>query len=145
MAVRIPVLIGTAGLVADEVFLLPNDGHDIIVGRSRSCPISLRRVRQYLEAPPGTRDNDHDFNTVSRKHVRLVIHSGVASVEDLSSNGTWCNDEPVHAPRNIDLNQGPCTLRLGTREQFRLQLMDDSDPMVQGKKAIGADGLAFDD
>ena len=145
MPALIPVLIGTTGLVADEVFLLPNDGHDVVVGRSRSCLVSLRRVRHYLDAPPAIRDNDHDFNTVSRKHIRLVIHSGVASVEDLSSNGTWCNDEPVHAPRNIDLNQGPCTLRLGTREEFRLQLIDDSDPLIQGKTAVGADDLSFDD
>lgn len=130
MADRVPVLIGTAGIVAGECFVL-NDGSDLVIGRSRSCDISLRRMPQYLKAPAAERDADHDLNTVSRRHVRLQVHDARVRVQDLSSNGTWCDDRAVAEPREVDLSAGGCTLRLGTRETFRLEMLPRDDARVR--------------
>jgi pSer/pThr/pTyr-binding forkhead associated (FHA) protein len=129
MTDRVPVLIGTLGLVTGECFIL-SDGADLIVGRSRSCDISLRRSDGYVKATAESRDSDHEFNTVSRRHTRLQVHDAVIRVQDLSTNGTFCNDEPVQQSKEIDLNSGDVVLRLGTRESFQMTLLPKDDPRV---------------
>jgi hypothetical protein len=119
----VPVLVGTRGWVSGELYVL-KDGESVVLGRSRSCDISLRRIVAYLERSPGERDADHDFNTVSRRHMRLTIIGSKVKVEDLSTNGSYCNDDTLSAPREISLDDGPVELRLGTRECFRLELAD---------------------
>jgi len=138
MSDKVPVLIGVAGLVDGEVFPLA-EGQGVVVGRSRSCPISLRRVSNYLRSASATRDNDHDFNTVSRRHVKVTVAEGVAAIEDLSTNGTFCNGEQLTGSTRIDLGKGGMALRLGTREQFELSLMAPDDPRLAGKAAVTAD------
>ncbi len=135
MAEAVPVLLGTAGFVQGECFLL-SDGSDIVVGRSRSCDISLRRSANYLKAASEQRDADQDFNTVSRRHLRLQVHESVVRIQDLSTNGTFCNDEPVQQARELDLVNGAFILRLGTRETFQVTLLPKDDPRVAtGKTA----------
>lgn len=137
MAEQVPVLIGVAGLVDGEVFPLA-DGVEVVIGRSRSCTVSLRRVVNYLNAPQATRDADHDFNTVSRRHVRVTVAATTASIEDLSTNGTQVNGQALDGPQQVDLASGGCVLRLGTREQFELRLVDRDDPRLEGRAPIGA-------
>ncbi len=134
MAEAIPVLLGTAGFVHGECFVL-SDGSDIVIGRSRSCDISLRRAAKYLQAASEQRDGDQDFNTVSRRHLRLQVHESVIRVQDLSTNGTFCNDEPVQQAREVNLANGPFVLRLGTRETFQVILLSRDDPRVANGKA----------
>ncbi|MBA3686806.1 MAG: FHA domain-containing protein [Planctomycetes bacterium] len=129
MADAVPVLLGTAGFVLGECFVL-GDGSDVVIGRSRSCDISLRRAANYLKAASETRDVDQDFNTVSRRHLRLQVHESVVRVQDLSTNGTFCNDDPVQQAREIDLANGAFSLRLGTRETFQVQMLPKDDPRV---------------
>ena len=135
MADQVAVLLGTAGLVEGECFLL-DQGVDLIIGRSRSCDISLRRTTAYLKTPPAARDGDHDFNTVSRRHVRIQISNAVAAIQDLSTNGTFYNGEPLKDHQKVDLTSGACTLRLGTRESFQLCLLDRSDPRVKDLQPV---------
>lgn len=135
MADLVPVLVGTAGLVNGECFVLARD-MDLTVGRSRSCDVSLRRIAAYLATPPAERDGDHDFNTVSRRHIRIKVTAEQASVQDLSTNGTFCNGEPLRESRQLDLNKGGCTIRLGTRESFQLVLLPQDDPRVKDLQAI---------
>jgi pSer/pThr/pTyr-binding forkhead associated (FHA) protein len=137
MADQVPVLIGVAGLVDGEIFPLA-DGIEVVIGRSRSCSISLRRAANYLNAPQTTRDSDHDFNTVSRRHLRLTITGTIASIEDLSTNGTQLNGHTMEGMQQIDLASGGCQLRLGTREQFELRLIDANDPRIEGRMLVGA-------
>lgn len=137
MAEQVPVLIGVAGLVDGEVFPLA-DGVEVVIGRSRSCTVSLRRVVNYLNAPQATRDADHDFNTVSRRHLRITVAATTASIEDLSTNGTQVNGQALEGPQQIDLASGGCVLRLGTREQFELRLVDRDDPRLEGRAPVGA-------
>lgn len=125
----VPVLLGTSGFVVGECYVLP-DGADVVVGRSRSCDISLRRAAAYLKAAPQSRDDDHEFNTVSRRHLRLQMQASTLRINDLSTNGTFLNDEPVHQAREIDLASGSYSLRLGTRESFRVTRLPKDDPRV---------------
>lgn len=131
----IPVLIGTAGIVNGESFVL-SPGVPVVIGRSRSCDISLRRTPGYLKAAPDTRDGDHDFNTVSRRHARVEVGAGKARIEDLSTNGTFVNGDHLSGTIEIDLNQGVCALRLGTRESFDLVLLPSDDPRLQGLQPV---------
>lgn len=135
MSDRIPVLIGTTGMVEGEIFVLTS-GVDLILGRSRSCDISLRRAQGYLKTPALVRDNDHDFNTVSRRHVRLQVSSGTLTVNDLSSNGCFVNGEQITGAHIVDLNEAKCTLRVGTRETFDVTLLPAEDPRVKDRQPI---------
>ena len=131
----VAALIGTAGMADGEAYVLA-DGIEVVIGRSRSCPVSLRRSANYLRASPAVRDNDHDFNTVSRRHLRIFVAAGKADLEDLSSNGTFVADEPLAGRTTVDLTQGPCSLRLGTRERFDLLLLASDDPRIAGKSPL---------
>jgi pSer/pThr/pTyr-binding forkhead associated (FHA) protein len=131
----VPVLLGTAGMVDGECFLLES-GKDVVLGRSRSCDISLRRTATYLKTPPAQRDADHDFNTVSRRHIRLNVTDKTAHIQDLSTNGSFCNGEPMREPLNIDLSAGPCTLRMGTRESVQLIFLPADDPRLKQAQPV---------
>jgi pSer/pThr/pTyr-binding forkhead associated (FHA) protein len=135
----VPVLLGTAGMVDGECFMLGR-GVDIVVGRSRSCEISLRRTATYLKTPPAQRDSDHDFNTVSRRHLKINVTGQVANIQDLSTNGTFFNGEPMREPQTVDLAVGPCTIRLGTRESFQLLMLPGDDPRVKQGQSISVAG-----
>lgn len=139
----VPVLLGTAGMVDGETYLLDR-GVDVVIGRSRSCDISLRRCGIYLKTPPAQRDNDHDFNTVSRRHLRIQVADGTASLQDLSTNGTFCNGEPMREPLKVDLGGGSCTIRLGTRESFQLVLLPKDDPRIKDLRPVSANGAKHD-
>lgn len=112
------ILEGMAGWVRGERFILA-DGVTTI-GRSRSCDISMRRIPGYLNQPADERDKDHDFNTVSRTHVRLSVEGTAVRVEDLSTNGAFIDEEPIEDARSVEIADQPILLRLGTRETFRL-------------------------
>ncbi len=135
MTDQVPVLLGTAGMVDGECFMLDR-GMDIVVGRSRSCDVSLRRTAAYLKTPPAQRDGDHDFNTVSRRHLKVTITDNTVSIQDLSTNGTFFNGEPMREPQKVDLAVGPCTVRLGTRESFQLLMLAKDDPRVKNGQVI---------
>lgn len=135
MTDQVPVLLGTAGMVDGECFMLER-GMDIVVGRSRSCDVSLRRTAAYLKTPPAQRDSDHDFNTVSRRHLKVTISDSTASIQDLSTNGTFFNGEPMREPQKVDLAIGPCTVRLGTRESFQLLMLAKDDPRVKNGQVV---------
>lgn len=140
----VAALIGTAGMADGETYVLA-DGTEIVIGRSRNCPVSLRRTANYLRASPAVRDNDHDFNTVSRRHLRIFVAAGKADLEDLSSNGTYVSEEALSGRITVDLTQGPCSLRLGTRERFDLLLLAADDPRIAGKTPLAAATSNSDD
>jgi pSer/pThr/pTyr-binding forkhead associated (FHA) protein len=135
MTDTVPVLIGTAGIVQGESFVLAT-GIAVVIGRSRSCDISLRRTAGYLKSPSDSRDIDHDFNTVSRRHARVEVGAAKARIEDLSTNGTFVNGDHLAGSIEVDLVNGVCALRLGTRESFDLVLLSRDDPRLQGLQAV---------
>ena len=135
MAEQVAALIGTAGMAEGESYVLA-EGVEVVIGRSRGCPVSLRRAANYLRAAPTVRDNDHDFNTVSRRHLRIFVAAGKADIEDLSSNGTYIGGQALTGRTTVDLAEGPCSLRLGTRERFDLLLLAKDDPRIVGKDPL---------
>lgn len=137
MADTVPVLIGSAGLVQGEIYLLA-PGVAVVIGRSRCCDISLRRTPGYLKSPPDVRDTDHDFNTVSRRHARVEVSpTSQVRVEDLSTNGSYVNGNHLSGSIEVDLTAGAmCNLRLGTRESFDLVLLPKDDPRLQGLQTV---------
>ena len=131
----VPVLIGTAGIVQGESFVLSR-GVAVVIGRSRSCDISLRRTSGYIKAAVETRDTDHDFNTVSRRHARIEITNDRARIEDLLTNGSFVNGDHLSGSVEVDLVNGVCAVRLGTRESFDLVLLPADDPRLHGLTAV---------
>jgi hypothetical protein len=135
MASQVLVLIGTAGLVAGERYLLAETA-DVVLGRSRSCDVSLRRCAGYLKSPVATRDQDHDFNTVSRRHLRLQLADGKATFTDLSTNGCYINEEQLRQPLTVEVGSNVWSIRLGTRESVQLKIVPSDDPQAQGLTPI---------
>jgi hypothetical protein len=116
------VLEGIAGWVQGERYPLAEG--ETIIGRSRSCTISLRRASGYLNQAPETRDDDHDFNAISRQHLSVTVQGLKVSIKDLSSNGTWCNGDLMDSQREWDCSDSAVTVRLGNRETFRVVRSD---------------------
>ena len=116
-----PVLVGIEGFVQGEEYPLWR-GATVVVGRSRSCDISLRRCKAWLALDPQKRDEQADFKSVSRKHVRISFaDDNNIEIEDLSSNGTFLNGEKVSRVAIHNLRERSHELLLGTRERFRLE------------------------
>jgi len=90
---------GHGGVLAGERrALLP--GSTLVVGRSRSCQLSLRRCRAFLRSPrqrallasPG-------FQRVSRVHCEIAyLHDGRVEIRDLSRNGTLVDGRRLTRP-----------------------------------------------
>jgi pSer/pThr/pTyr-binding forkhead associated (FHA) protein len=139
MADQVLLLTGTAGLVAGERYLLAEVA-DVVLGRSRSCDVSLRRCGGYLKAPAATRDQDHDFNTVSRRHLRIQVGLGRMTLTDSSTNGSFLNDEQVRQPLTVDIGVATWTIRLGTRETLTLQRVPAHDQRALGLAVLSGGG-----
>jgi pSer/pThr/pTyr-binding forkhead associated (FHA) protein len=116
-----PVLVGTDGFVLGEEF--PIDmGSTVVIGRSRTCDISLRRCRSWLALDEERRESQDDFKSVSRKHIRISYYdSSNIEVEDLSSNGTFVDGRRINRTVITDIRERSYELLLGTRERFRLE------------------------
>lgn len=120
-------LIGVNGWIAGECYAL-SPGDDIVLGRSRSCDISLRRAKTYLAKSRYDRDNDHDFNTVSRRHLHLtVVDTSYIRLEDLSTNGTYVDEVLMSDALDVNARERLIQVRLGTRETIQVQYLSQSD------------------
>jgi pSer/pThr/pTyr-binding forkhead associated (FHA) protein len=116
-----PVLVGTEGLVRGVEFPIEY-GATVVVGRSRSCDLSLQRLDSWADLKPEEQNQEKDFRAVSRKHVRISYYNANSiEVEDLSSNGTFVDGKRVKRVVVTDLRERSYELLLGTREKFRLE------------------------
>jgi hypothetical protein len=124
----IPVLIGLSGLATGEVFKL-GPAADLLMGRSRECQVSFQRFRAWLALSEIERRlRDHFNSAVSRKHLRLVTHGSLLTLENLSSTGTTVDNQPLEGRNSYDLTRGPVLIRLGNAEErFRVTLMDEGE------------------
>jgi pSer/pThr/pTyr-binding forkhead associated (FHA) protein len=115
------VLMGTEGLVEGEVFRI-NPGENVVIGRSRSCDISLRKCFKYLALDPEERKKDRHFQTVSRKHLRLIFKDpDQIELENLGANGTFIDGTKVDKVIITDIRFQAHDVLLGTREKFKLE------------------------
>ena len=116
-----PVLAGTDGLVRGVEFPIEY-GATVVVGRSRSCDLSLQRLDSWESLKPEEQNQEKDFRAVSRKHVRISYYNANSiEIEDLSSNGTFVDGKRVKRIVLTDLRERSYELILGTREKFRLE------------------------
>ena len=116
-----PVLVGVEGFVRGEAYPLWR-GATVVIGRSRSCDISLRRCKAWLALAPGQRDEQRDFKTVSRKHIRVsYTDDDNVEIEDLSSNGTFLDGQRVSRVVIHNLRERSHEILLGTREKLCLE------------------------
>jgi hypothetical protein len=118
-----PILVGIEGMAAGEHFVIERD-HQVTVGRSSSCDISLQRVPRYQAMTEEQRAAQVEFQAISRKHILLQVTGWMARIENCSQSGTWCDDVRLETFCEIDLGSGGVTLRMGPRELMRLLLVD---------------------
>ncbi len=115
------LLRGIGGLVEGETFGVEY-GETVIIGRSSSCDISLKKCEKYLLLPAEERDSEKHFQTVSRKHVRISFYNSTSiEVEDLSSNGTYLDGEQIQRVTISDIKDRTHELLLGTKEKFVIE------------------------
>ncbi len=86
------VVRGRGGLLEGVLEVL-EPGQTLVVGRSRSCHVSLRRTKGFDGHPDPVRLlRSHDFNRVSRIHCEIeCLSDGRVEIRDLSRNGTLVN------------------------------------------------------
>lgn len=124
----IPVLLGLSGLATGEVFKL-GTAADLLMGRSRECQVSFQRFRAWLALSEIERRlRDHFNSAVSRKHLRVLTHGNVLTLENLSATGSTVDNQPLEGRNSYDLTRGPVLIRLGNAEErFRVELMDEGE------------------
>lgn len=121
-----PVLVGADGFVRGVDFPIEY-GSTVVVGRSRSCDLSLQLLDSWGALNPDEQSHEKDFKTVSRKHVRISYYNANSiEVEDLSSNGTFVDGKRIKRIVITDLRDRSYELLLGTREKFRLEWRSDN-------------------
>ena len=154
LSVPIAVITGLSGLATGELFKL-GPSADLLMGRSRDCQISFQRFRAWLMlSETDRRMRDHFNSAVSRKHLRLITHGSLLTIEDLSSTGTTVDHLPLEGRRSYDLANGSVVLKLGNAEErFRAELLDEAEadrrlamlpPIVEPQRITGVPPLADD-
>lgn len=121
-----PVLLlrSIKGFSTDHAFVI-RQGQSVLIGRSRRCELSLRRVRGYPDecAKATTRE----LLTVSRRHVRITYRGpGDVLLEDLSRHGTYLDGQRVDKARLADLSSRGHEITLGRFQLYKMELCDQS-------------------
>jgi pSer/pThr/pTyr-binding forkhead associated (FHA) protein len=131
-------LSGIAGFIKGESFLL-KPGSITVIGRSRSCDISLRELKQTHGDTGDIEGSKEDhYKTVSRQHVRISFKGeGEIVIEDLSHNGSFLDGNRISTSATIsDLTKKSHELKLGTNEAFKLELAKDEAPRKSPKVSV---------
>ena len=114
-----PVLVGISGIVRGENFPL-EEGKATVIGRSRSCDISLRDCKRWVEAEDAGELIEETSKTVSRKHLKISIHDPTSiELEDLSSNGTFVDGKRIDRLVITDAKETPHEIQLGILKRLR--------------------------
>ena len=115
------VLVGVKGLVEGEVYKLDR-GTSVVIGRSRSCDISLRECKRWQEAEAAGEPVEEGPKTVSRRHLKIsYLDDDNLELEDLSSNGSFVDGRRVDRLVITDVKETPHEIQLGAGEAFRLE------------------------
>ena len=124
---RIPTLRGIEGHVKDEEMRLEY-GRTIVVGRSRSCDFSLRRIETWLEKGEEEREKDRSFKTVSAKHFEITMYNlGSIEIVNLSPNGTYVDGSRVDKLVIDDIAEKTHEIKIGLGEKFEIALSEVED------------------
>ena len=84
-------------------------GQTVAFGRSRSCPLSLRRSPAFAAAKdPVAMLASTEFNRISRIHFEITHQrDGRVLVRDRSNNGTWVRGTRVDGAVTVTLDARP--------------------------------------
>ncbi len=97
---------GTQGAVKGLVFRL--DEGEALLGRSRSCEVSLHKVSSACRS-------------VSKRHAVLRLDAdGKLRIEDLSQHGTFLDGDRIETAVLTDLAYRKHQLRVGRTATFRM-------------------------
>ncbi len=98
---RGPLLIGLRAVLAP--------GQTVAFGRSRKCPLSLRRAPAFAAAKePAKLLRSEEFNRISRVHCEITwMKDGRIEVRDRSNNGTWVRGHRVDERLVMSLDDRP--------------------------------------
>jgi pSer/pThr/pTyr-binding forkhead associated (FHA) protein len=109
-------LAGRDGLTQGETLKI-SLGESVVVGRSRTCDLSLKKTPRYLRDADGERARIQaslPFRATSRRHVRLsYVAPDVVEVENLSPNGTFVDGHLVDRRLLTDVRVATHEIRLG--------------------------------
>jgi DNA-binding winged helix-turn-helix (wHTH) protein len=118
-------------------------------GRSSPATIEVLWMRQSLPLTDGEHTAGRDAEcsllidgtTVSRRHARITVASGAATIEDLdSTNGTYVNGTRIHSPTPLtpgdEFALGSEVLRVRLRSSSALTVKVDPDSATGGKTQI---------
>lgn len=104
--------------------LLP--GETLVIGRSRSCDLSLRRTRAFRQREDAEQIlGSAQFNRVSRIHCEIeYLKDRSVEIRDLSQNGTFVDGIRVGRSQLVKLDGRPVTLELVDATWGRLVLVE---------------------
>jgi len=121
---KVPTLVGVGGHVKDESFALEY-GKSVIVGRSRSADVSLRRMPSYLEMSEEDLEKDTAFRTVSGRHFEITMYNlGSIEIVNLSPNGTRVDGDQVDKKIIDDVETKSHVVEIGAAEKFVLEMKE---------------------
>jgi DNA-binding winged helix-turn-helix (wHTH) protein len=114
--------------------------------RSSPATVEVLWMKQSLPLTDGEhlagRDSDCSLliegTTVSRRHARIIVGRGAATIEDLdSTNGTFVNGKRISTPTRLtpgdEFSLGSELLRVRLRSSSALTVKVDADGEVRGK------------
>ncbi len=124
---RTPTLKGIEGHVKGEEVKLEY-GRTIVVGRSRSCDFSLRRIKAWQEKGAEEREKDRSFKTVSGRHFEITMYNlGSIEIVNLSPNGTYVDGKRIDKMIVEDVSENSHEIKIGLGEKFELALRETED------------------
>ena len=100
MAPPLLLVTGKGGVLDGERRELEH-GATLVIGRSRSCDLSLRRCRRFVASSHQKALLDSEgFRRVSRVHCEIdYLRDGRVEIRDLSANGTLLDGRRMERPR----------------------------------------------
>ena len=107
--VEVRVLVEGRGTWFDGLRAVLEPGGVVVVGRSRSCDVSIRKSRHFREQPDTEAVlRSREFNRVSRIHCEIsLVGPREVEVRDLSANGTWVDGVRVKGSVVVPLGDAP--------------------------------------
>lgn len=104
---------GLGGILDGAAHVL-DPGETLVIGRSRSCDLSLRKTKAFGRRPDGEAIlGSRQFNRVSRIHCEIELRKdGQIQIRDLSRNGTLVDGVRVGRTHLMRLVDGRATVEL---------------------------------
>ncbi|MDP7033796.1 MAG: FHA domain-containing protein [Planctomycetota bacterium] len=115
------ILRGTHGFFKDERFII-DTGESVLIGRSSSCEVSLKRCERYLLTDPEDRKTSSGYQSVSREHLQLHFLSRThITLQDLSSNGSFLDGQRFKKTVIKNLLEQPHEIQIGSSERLVIE------------------------